>query len=50
VGRGLSEIRAMELCIECTSRANDDYQKQNAQLGKILECKSFGHFRALYHS
>jgi predicted nucleic acid-binding Zn-ribbon protein len=47
---GLNEIRARELCLERTTQANDDYQKQNAQLAKKLESKSFGHFRALYHS
>jgi hypothetical protein len=24
---GLNEVRAWELCLECTTRANDDYQK-----------------------
>jgi chromosome segregation ATPase len=41
---GLNEIRARELCLEHTTWVNDDYQNQNAQLGKKLECKSFGHF------
>jgi hypothetical protein len=41
---GLNEIRVRELCLECTTRANDDYWKQNAQLAKKLENKSFGHF------
>jgi hypothetical protein len=29
---GLNEVRARELCLERTNRANDDYKKQNAQL------------------
>jgi chromosome segregation ATPase len=44
VADGLNEIRARELCLERTTQANDDYQKQNAQLTKKLESKSFGHF------
>jgi chromosome segregation ATPase len=47
---GLDEIKARELCLESTTRANDDYQKQNAQLAKKLESKSFGRFKAFYHS
>jgi hypothetical protein len=47
---GLNEVRAWELCLERTTRANNDYQKQIAQLAKKLECKSFGFFRAFYHS
>jgi hypothetical protein len=39
---GLNEVRAWELCLECTTRANDDYKKQNTQLTKKLEIKSFG--------
>jgi hypothetical protein len=31
---GLNIIRARELCLERTTRANDDYQKQIAQLAK----------------
>jgi hypothetical protein len=27
---GLNEVRARELCLERTTKANDDYQKQNA--------------------
>jgi hypothetical protein len=41
---GLSEVRARELCLERTTWANDDYKKQNAQLAKKLESKSFGCF------
>jgi hypothetical protein len=26
---GLNEVRAQELCLEYTTRANDDYKKQN---------------------
>jgi hypothetical protein len=40
---GLNEVRAWELCLERTTQANDDYKKQNAQLTKKLESKSFGH-------
>jgi hypothetical protein len=36
---GLSEIRARELCLECTTKANDNYKSQNAQLTKKLESK-----------
>jgi hypothetical protein len=39
---GLNEVRAWELYLERTTRANDDYQKQIAQLAKKLESKSFG--------
>jgi outer membrane murein-binding lipoprotein Lpp len=38
---GLNEVGARELCLERTTRANDDYQKQIAQLAKKLESKSF---------
>jgi chromosome segregation ATPase len=38
---GLNEVRAWELCLERTTRVNDDYQKQIAQLAKKLESKSF---------
>jgi hypothetical protein len=41
---GLNEVRAQELCLERTTRANDDYKEQNAQLTKKLESKSLGHF------
>jgi hypothetical protein len=27
---GLNDVRAWELCLEHTTRANDDYKKQNA--------------------
>jgi uncharacterized protein YktB (UPF0637 family) len=47
---GLNNIRARELCLERTTSANDDYQKQNAQLAKKLESESFGIFIAFYHS
>jgi hypothetical protein len=39
---GLNVVRAQGLYLECTTRANDDYQKQIAQLAKKLESKSFG--------
>jgi hypothetical protein len=41
---GLNEIRARELCLECTTQANDDYKEQNAQLTRKLESKSLGRF------
>jgi hypothetical protein len=47
---GLNEVRAWELCLECTTRANDDYKKQNTQLTKKLESKSLGRVRTFYHS
>jgi hypothetical protein len=31
-------------CLECTTEANDDYKKQNAQLTKKLESNSLGRF------
>jgi hypothetical protein len=34
---GLNEVRAQDLCLEHTTRANNDYKKQNAQLTKKLE-------------
>jgi hypothetical protein len=39
VVEGLKEVRARELCLERTSRANDNYQKETAQLTKKLESK-----------
>jgi outer membrane murein-binding lipoprotein Lpp len=36
---GLNEVRAQDLCLEHTTRANNDYKKQNAQLTKKLEIK-----------
>jgi hypothetical protein len=42
---GLNEVRARELCLECTTRANKDYKKHNAQLAKKMDSKSFGHIR-----
>jgi hypothetical protein len=41
---GLNKVRARELCLEHTTQANDDYKKQNAQLTKKLESKSFDCF------
>jgi hypothetical protein len=40
VVEGLNEVRARELCLESNTGANDDYQKEVAQLTKKLECKS----------
>jgi hypothetical protein len=40
VVEGLNEVRARELCLERSTGANDDYQKEVAQLTKKLECKS----------
>jgi hypothetical protein len=39
---GLNEVRTRELCLESTTRANDDYKKQISQLTKKLESMSFG--------
>jgi hypothetical protein len=36
---GLNEVTAQELCLECTTLANDDYKKQNGRLTKKLESK-----------
>jgi hypothetical protein len=36
---GLNEVRARELCLDCTTRVNDDYKEQNAQLTTKLESK-----------
>jgi predicted nucleic acid-binding Zn-ribbon protein len=41
---GLNEIRARELCLECTTWVNDHYKEQNTQLVRKLESKSLGHF------
>jgi predicted nucleic acid-binding Zn-ribbon protein len=40
VVEGLNEVRARELCLEHTTRANDNYQKEVAKLTKKLESKS----------
>jgi hypothetical protein len=37
---GLNVVSTRELCLECTTRVNDDYKEQNAQLTKKLESKS----------
>jgi hypothetical protein len=47
---GFNEVRAQELYLECTTRANEDYKKQNTQLTKKLESKSLGHVRTFYQS
>jgi hypothetical protein len=41
----LNEVRARELCLERTTQANKDYEKQNTQLTKKLESKSFSRIR-----
>jgi hypothetical protein len=41
----LNDVRAWELCLEHLTRANSDYKKQNTQLTKKLESKSFGRIR-----
>jgi hypothetical protein len=46
---GLKEVRVWELDLECTTRANDDYEKQNAQLTDKLESGSVGRIRTFYH-
>jgi hypothetical protein len=40
VMEGLKEVRARELCLEHTTQANDNYQKEVTQLTKKLESKS----------
>jgi hypothetical protein len=40
VVEGLKQLRARELCLESTSRSNDNYQKEVAHLTKKLESKS----------
>jgi predicted nucleic acid-binding Zn-ribbon protein len=40
VVEGLKEVRARELCLERTNHANDNYQKEVAQLTKKLDSKS----------
>jgi hypothetical protein len=40
VVEGLKEIRAWELCLERTTQANYNYQKEVTQLTKKLESKS----------
>jgi hypothetical protein len=47
---GLNEVWARELCMERTTRANEDYKKQNAQLTKKLESNSFGRIRKFHYS
>jgi hypothetical protein len=47
---GLNVVRDRELCPECTTKANDDYKSQNAQLTMKLEGKSPWSFKALVHS
>jgi hypothetical protein len=37
---GLKEVRAQELCLECTTQANDNYKKEVTQLTKKMESKS----------
>jgi hypothetical protein len=46
---GMKEVRAWELDLECTTRANDDYEKQNAQLTDKLESGSVVRIRTFYH-
>jgi hypothetical protein len=46
---GLNEVRARELCLERTTRANDDYQKQVAQLTKKLESKFLLKFEVFHY-
>jgi hypothetical protein len=39
VVNGLTKCWASELCLEQTTKANDDYRSQNGQLTKMLESK-----------
>jgi hypothetical protein len=36
---GLNELQARELCLECTTKVNNDFRSQNAQLTSKLESK-----------
>jgi hypothetical protein len=45
---GLNEIRAKELDLERTAKANNDYKKQNTQLTRKLESKFPWLFKALF--
>jgi uncharacterized protein YktB (UPF0637 family) len=47
---GLNEVRARELYLERTTKANDDYKDQNAQLTRELESKFPWLLKALIHS
>jgi hypothetical protein len=42
---GLNEVGAQKLCLERITRCNEDYKKQNAELTKKLDSKSFGRIR-----
>jgi hypothetical protein len=45
----LNEVRARELCLERTTKVNDNYKKQNAQLARKLESKFPWLFKALFY-
>jgi phage-related tail protein len=45
---GLNEIKAKELDLECTAKANNDYKKQNTQLTRKLDSKFPWLFKALF--
>jgi peptidoglycan hydrolase CwlO-like protein len=47
---GPNEVTAQELCLECTTWANNNYKKWNAQLTKKPKSKSRSHIRTFYHS
>jgi hypothetical protein len=47
---GLNEIRAKELDQESTTKANNDYNKQNVQLTRKLESNFPWSFKALFCS
>jgi septal ring factor EnvC (AmiA/AmiB activator) len=47
---GLNEVRAKVLDLEHTTKANDDYKKQNTQLTRKLESKLPWSFKALFCS
>jgi chromosome segregation ATPase len=47
---GVDEVRAKELNLEHTTKANEDYKKQNAQLTKQLESKFPWLFKTLFCS
>jgi uncharacterized protein YktB (UPF0637 family) len=45
----LIEVRAREFCLERTTKANDDYKSQNAQLNGKLESEFPWSFTVLIH-
>jgi uncharacterized coiled-coil protein SlyX len=46
---GLNEVRARELCLECTTQANDEFQMQISQLTEKLESKFLAALKLLHY-